>query len=63
MCSFRCSGVIQEAASARGQIEMAWLVMTETSAPVETHAAVANAVARFSLVTRCVSSVMATAAV
>ena len=60
---FSFSGVIQVAVPARGQIETVWHAMTATSVHVVTRAAVASARPRLSLVTQCVSSVMATAAV
>ena len=57
------SGVIQVAASARGQIVWAWHAMTITNAHVKTRVIEANAQPRHSLVTHFASTVMATAAV
>ena len=60
---FYCSGVIQEKASAHGRIVMVLLVMTMISAHVKTHVAMASVLPLLLLVTLCVSTVMATAAV
>lgn len=60
--SFTFSGVIQEATTTHGQIEMVWHVMMGIGAPVETNASAASAVAFPSLATPFVNSVMAPAA-
>jgi len=57
------SGVIQETASVHGQIVTVLLVMTMISAHVKTPVAMASVLPLLSLVTLCVSTVMATAAV
>ena len=59
---FTGSGVIQEEAEAHGQIEMVWHVTMVTSAHVETRVTVGSVLARLSLVTQIVSTVMARAA-
>ena len=51
--------MILESVAPRGQIVMVWLVMTMISAHVKTFVTVACVLPRLSLVTQCVSSVMA----
>ncbi len=58
-----CSGVILKGVSAPGPFVKVWLVMTMTHARVETSVIPASALARLSLVTRIVSTVMAAAVV
>ena len=61
--SVSISGAKPALARARGQIARAWHVMMATSAHVVTRVKMDNVQRHLSLATRCVSTVMATAAV